>query len=135
MRFNKSFTRSIASLSFALLFLIAAFARPALAQSDDDASPDKGKTPVSKLSVSPTTLSYSVDIDKGKFSEIKHFTIKNTGTATLDNLAVGAPSSSDYVITSGAVPSTIAAKGSLTVEVEFIPPRTRDRRRDHRHHQ
>jgi hypothetical protein len=61
MRF-KSFTRSIGGLGFSLLFLIAAFARPALAQSDEDASPDS-RTAVSKLSVSPKTLSFSVDID------------------------------------------------------------------------
>ncbi len=78
MRFKKSFTRSIATLSFSLLFLIAAFARPALAQSDQDASPDTKKA-VSKLSVSPTTLRYSVNLDKAT-SEIKDFTIKNTGT-------------------------------------------------------
>jgi hypothetical protein len=77
---SKSFTRSIAALSFSLLFLIAAFARPASAQSDQAASPDKAKPPVSKLSVSPTTLSYSVDIDKGKFTEAKHFNIANKGT-------------------------------------------------------
>lgn len=124
MRFNKSFTRSIATLSFSLLFLIAAFARPALAQSDQDASPDTKKA-VSKLSVSPTTLRYSVNLDKAT-SEKKRFTIKDTGTATpggalgLD-VTVGAPSKSGYVITSGGGSSTIAPKGSLTVEVKFTP--------------
>jgi hypothetical protein len=122
MRF-KSLTRSIAALSFSLLFLLAAFARPALAQSDDDLSPES-KTAVSKLSVSPTTLSYSVDIDKGKFSETRHFEIKNDGTLTLA-VTVGAPSNPDYTITS-SVPSTIPGKGtgsknSLTVDVEFTP--------------
>ena len=83
----KSLTRSIAALSFSLLFLLAAFARPALAQSDDDASPDNSKTPVSKLSVSPTTLDYAViNLDKQKLHETKHFEIKNTGKATLDDL-------------------------------------------------
>ncbi len=115
-----AFAGSIAGLSFSLLFLLAAFAHPALAQSDQAASPDKTKTPVSKLSVSPTTLSYSVNLDKAT-TETKHFTIKNTGTATLDNLTVGTPSSPYYVITSGAVPSTIDPKGSATVDVEFIP--------------
>ncbi len=67
-----SFMRSIPCLSFSLLFLIAAFARPALAQSDQASSP-KTKTAVSKLSVSPTTLSYSVNLDKAT-TETKHFT-------------------------------------------------------------
>jgi len=122
MRLNKSFARPIAALGFSLLFLIAAFAGPALAQSDQDASPDKAKPPVSKLSVSPTTLSYSVNIDKGIFSETKHFTIKNTGTLAAGlAVTVFPPSSSDYVITSGGGLNTIAAKGSLVVNVEFIP--------------
>ncbi len=71
MPLNNSFARPIVALSFSLLFLIAAFAAPALAQSDQDASPDKTKPPVSKLSVSPTTLSYGVNIDKGEFTETK----------------------------------------------------------------
>ncbi|MFZ0244704.1 hypothetical protein [Candidatus Binatus sp.] len=124
MRFNKLFTRSIASLSFSLLFLIAVFARPALAQSDNDASPDKTKAPVSKLSVSPTTLSYSVNLDKAT-TETKHFTITDTGTLALD-VTVNPPTSPDYVITSGGGSSTIpgkakGVKNSLTVEVEFTP--------------
>src|ERR1039458_2054251 len=45
----KSFTRSIAALSFSLLFLLAAFARPALAQSDDDAQMEFHASANSKL--------------------------------------------------------------------------------------
>src|SRR5208282_112824 len=124
MRLNKLVARPIAGLSFSLLFLIVAFARPALAQSDQDASPES-KTAVSKLSVSPTTLNYSVNIDKGVFNETKHFTITNNGTLALDE-TVGAPTNPDYVITSGGGSSTIpgkakGVKNSLTVDVEFIP--------------
>jgi hypothetical protein len=118
----KSLTRSIAALSFSLLFLLAAFARPALAQSDDDASPDS-KTAESKLSVSPKSLSFDVNLDSkvtSKLTETKHFTIKNTGKVTLDDLIVGTPTNSDYLITT-TVPSTIDPKGSLKVEVEFTP--------------
>ena len=93
MRANKSLTRSIASLSFSLLFLIAAFARPALAQSDDDASPDS-KTAVSELSVSPMTLNYSVNLDKTT-SEEKHFTLTNTGSLALTVVTVSAPTGTD----------------------------------------
>ncbi len=113
-----SFMRSIARLTFALLFLLTAFARPALAQSDQASSP-KTKTAVSKLSVSPTTLSYSVNPDKAT-TETKHFNIKDTGTLALD-VTVGVPTSPDYKITSGGGSSTIAAKGSLPVVVEFKP--------------
>ncbi len=112
---------ALAIIAALAVFLIAAFARPALAQSDQDASPDKAKPPVSKLSVSPTTLSYSVNLDK-VITETKHFTIKNTGTLAAGlAVTVGAPSSPDYVITSGGGSNTIAAKGSLVVDVEFIP--------------
>jgi hypothetical protein len=89
-----------------------------MAQSDEDASPGS-KTPVSELAVKPTTLKYSVNLDKGT-SETEHFTIKNKGTRTLEGLGVGAPSSPDFKITT-SVPSTIPGKGSLTVDVEFIP--------------
>ena len=77
MRINRSLTRSAACITFSFLLLIAVFARPALAQSaDDDTSPDS-KTPVSKLSVSPTSLNFSVNIDKGVFDQTKSFKIKN----------------------------------------------------------
>src|SRR5208337_3636978 len=123
----KSLTRSIAALSVSLLFLLAVFARPALAQSDDDASPDKTKTPVSKLSVSPKTLSYSVNIDKGQFNETQHFAIKNNGTLPL-LVTVGAPSDAkNYVIVFPSAISpvggtlTIPGSKSQQVEVEFVP--------------
>ncbi len=129
MRFNRSFTRSIVSLSFPVLFLIVAFARPALAQSDQDASPDKTKTPVSKLSVSPTTLSYSVNLDRkvtSKLTETKHFNIANKGTLPM-SVTVGAPSGTNYTII--FPPEVSPAGGTLTlpgsisqeVDVEFIP--------------
>ena len=106
------------------MLLIAAFAHPALAQSDDDASPDKTKTPVSKLSVSPITLSYSVNLDKAN-TETKHFTITNGGTLAMD-VTVNPPSNTDYVITSGGGQSTVpgkakGSKNSLTVDVKFVP--------------
>ncbi len=124
-----SFTRSIAALSFSLLFFLAAFARLALAQSDEDPSPDS-KTAVSKLSVSPTTLSYSVNLDKAT-SETEHFTITNGGTLALGAI-VGPPSNANYVITSPASLSPAGgqitipgkakgSKNSLTLDVEFTP--------------
>jgi len=133
MRFDKSFTRSIACLSFSLLFLIAAFARPALAQSDDDASPDS-KTAVSELSVSPTALSYSVNLGKAA-TESKHFTLTNTGTLDLD-ATVNAPAGTDagdYTISGpgltasgGTIPIPGKVNSSkaniIEVNVAFTPP-------------
>jgi len=52
----KSFTRSTAGLIFSLLFLLAAFAGPALAKSNGDASRSSNTPGLSELSVSPTTL-------------------------------------------------------------------------------
>jgi hypothetical protein len=125
MRFKKSFARSAACLSFSLLFFVAALAGPAMAQEDQDASPDKAKPPVSKLTVAPVTLSFNVNLDKAT-TETKHFNITNGGTLPLD-VTVGAPSNSAYVITSGEGPSTIPGKvkkskaNILEVVVVFTP--------------
>ena len=81
MRFNKSFTRSVACVGFSLLLLLAAFARPALAQSED-ASADASKTPVSKMSVAPKALTYSVNLIKTP-SQTKQFKITDPGTVAL----------------------------------------------------
>jgi hypothetical protein len=116
--------RSIAGFTLALLFLLTALARPTLAQSDQVSAPDS-KSAVSKLSVSPKTVSYKVDIDKGEFSKTEHFTIKNDGTLALV-VTVNPPSNPDYAITSGGGQSNIPGKAkgnnnSLTVDVEFTP--------------
>lgn len=124
MRF-KSFIRSIASLSLSSLVLLAALACPALVQSDE-AAPDI-KTAFSKLSVTPKSLSYNVNINKGVFSETKHFHITNEGTVPL-KVVVNTPSNPAYVVRSGGGTTTIPGKvkGSKaehlsTVDVEFIP--------------
>ena len=53
----KWLVRSFAAIAFALMFLMGAFARPVLAQSDDDAasSPD---TKGPKLNVSKKTINF-----------------------------------------------------------------------------
>src|SRR5271156_3613080 len=110
MRFNKSFARSLAGLTFSLLLLLAAFARPALAQSDDASSPDS-KTPFSKLSVSPKSLSFSVDIDKEQLTKTDGFKITNGGTDPLQvDVVLDGTSSADYTITSGGGSTTIPGK-------------------------
>src|ERR1700722_14209086 len=100
----KSSTRSIAGLSFSVIFLLAAFV-PAWAQADEPALSDS-KTAVSKLSVSPKSLSYNVNLDKGVLSETKHFHITNEGTVPL-KVVVNSPSNPDYVIRSGGGTATI----------------------------
>ena len=123
---SKTFSRSIAGLSFPLLFLLATFAHPASAQSDQAATPDT-KTDVSRLSVWPESLSYNVNLDTGALSETKHFHITNEGTMPL-KVVVNSPSNPAYVIKSGGGTATIPGKvrgnkaeHPSNVEVEFIP--------------
>jgi hypothetical protein len=109
MRFKAS-TESI-DLSLALLLLLAAFVRPALAQSDGGAS--DSKTPVSKLSVSPKSLSYSINLDRDT-SKTKHFTLTNAGMLSVD-VTVNAPTGADpgdYTISG---PGLTAAGGKITI--------------------
>ena len=123
MRFNKSFARSLAGLTFSLLLLLAAFARPALAQSDDATSPDS-KTPFSKLSVAPKSVSFSVDIDKGQSSKTNGFKITNGGTDPLQvNVVLDGTSSPDYSITSGGGMTTIPGKVKGSKNNEMIVER------------
>ena len=102
-----------------LLLAAAVFLLGQLTLSAQELVPDaKVKAPFSELSVKPTTLKYDVNLDKAT-SETEHFTIKNGGTLALD-VDVGVPSSPYYKITT-SIPSTILGKGSLTVDVEFVP--------------
>ena len=123
MRF-KWFMRSMAGLSFSLVFLLNLLAVSALAQSDEPVSPDTKKL-VSRLSVSRTSLSYHVNMDKGESSQTKHFDIWNDGTMPL-KVVVNSPSNHAFVVTSGASATTIpgTVKGRkpniLRVYVEFI---------------
>ena len=96
-----------------------------MAQSDE-AAPDI-KTAFSKLSVTPKSLSYDININMGVFSETKHFHITNEGTVPL-KVVVNTPSNPAYVVRSGGGTTTIPGKvkgskaGHLsTVDVEFIP--------------
>jgi hypothetical protein len=110
MRF-RSFTRLAIPGSLSFLLLLVSFARPAIAQPDEDAVPDSG-TPVSRLSVSPKSIDYHVNIDKGITSETRHFYIKNQGTLALD-VTVGPPSDKNFVIT--APPQLAPAGGKITI--------------------
>jgi hypothetical protein len=87
-----SITRSIAVLGFLLLFLLDAFGLPALAQWADEAASPGSKMVPSKLSVSPTSLSYKVNFDKAIFNPtVRHHkrrdvAIEGSGQVTLQSL-------------------------------------------------
>ena len=101
-----------ATIAALAVFLLAAFAPPALAQLDDDASPDS-KTAVSELSVSPTRLSYSVNLEKAT-SETKHFTLTNTGALALE-VTVNAPAGTDASDYSISGPGLTASGGTIPI--------------------
>ena len=96
------------------MFLLLAFVTPTIAQSDPDASRDS-RTPVSSLSVSPKSIDYRVNIDKGITSETRHFHITNKGTLALD-VTVGPPSNANFIIT--APPQLAPAGGKITIAGE-----------------
>lgn len=126
----KLVTRLITAISIFVLFILAVDMHGVLAQSEPAPS-SESKTAASKFSVSPRTLSYSINFDKRKFFQNKYFVIKNVGTAGLAFI-VSPPSSTDYVIASpaalspggGQVAIPGIAKGnknSIRVGVEFLP--------------
>jgi len=130
MRFNKSFTRSIVAMSISFLFLIAVFARPALAQSANDASSGNSNRAVSKLSVSPMVLNYGViNLNTSKLTATRYFKIKNEGGLPM-TVTVGAPTGTDAADYKIVFPPAVSpAGGTLTlparitqhVSVEFTP--------------
>jgi hypothetical protein len=101
----------VTAVSFSLLFLLAAFARPAIAQSDENATSDSG-TPGSRLYVSTESIDYHVNIDTGMTSETRHFQIENKGRLAL-HVTVGSPSGGNFVIT--APPLVTPAGGTITI--------------------
>src|ERR1700723_3201143 len=82
----RSFTRSIAGLAFLLVFLLTAFAHPALAQSDDASSPDVATSPDAnakhpKLRVSPKEPLKFGDVTVGTTSLPQTVTLINTSNS------------------------------------------------------
>jgi hypothetical protein len=121
MRSSKPFIQSIASLTFSLLFILAAFAHPAFAQS---AQPDKKvKAPKPpKLSFSPGTLNFG-DENVGVTSASKTVTATNHSTTVAVSIA-SIVVSSPFVIVGGSCGSSIAADSACTVDVAFKPTAT-----------
>ena len=121
MRSSKPFIQSIGSLTLALLFILAAFAHPALAQS---AQPDKKvKAPKPpKLSCSPGKLEFGGE-NVGVTSGSKTVTVTNHSTTeavSITSIVVSSP----FIIVGGTCASSIAAGGECTVDVAFKPTAT-----------
>jgi len=121
MRSSKPFIQSIGSLTLALLFILAAFAHPALAQS---AQPDKKvKAPKPpKLSFSPGKLDFGGE-NVGVTSGSKTVTVTNHSTTEAVSIA-SIVVSSPFIIVGGTCASSIAAGGECTVDVAFKPTAT-----------
>src|SRR5580700_6180805 len=106
-----------ATFTLSLLFLLMAFARPALAQSAEHA---KVKAP--KLSFSPGKLNFG-DENVGVTSASKTVTVTNHSTTTAVSVA-SIVVSSPFIAVGGTCGSSIAAADSCTVEVAFKPTAT-----------
>src|SRR5580693_741375 len=121
MRSSKPFIQSIGSLTLALLFILAAFAHPALAQS---AQPDKKvKAPKPpKLSFSPGKLELGGE-NVGVTSGSKTITVTNHSTTeavSITSIVVSSP----FIAVGGTCASSIVAGGECTVDVAFKPTAT-----------
>jgi len=106
-----------ATFTLSLLFLLMAFARPALAQSAEHA---KVKAP--KLSFSPGKLNFG-DENVDVTSASKTVTVTNHSTTTAVSIA-SIVVSSPFIAVGGTCGSSIAAADSCTVEVAFKPTAT-----------
>src|SRR5271163_2020253 len=112
---NKPDRQSIAAaFTLSLLFLLVAFAHPALAQS---AQPDKKvKAPKPpKVSFSPGTLNFG-DENVGVTSTSKAVTVTNHSTTTAVSIA-SIVVASPFLIVGGTCGSSIAANSACTVDV------------------
>src|SRR5271155_4228709 len=119
---NKPDRQSIAAaFTLSLLFLLVAFAHPALAQS---AQPDKKvKAPKPpKLSFSPGTLNFG-DENVGVTSASKTVTVTNHSTTAAVSIA-SIVAASPFVVVGGNCGSSIPAAQQCTVDVAFKPTAT-----------
>src|SRR6202046_3903520 len=95
----KSFFRSLAALTFAILFLMGAFARPVLAQSEDDnaasSADSNGQQPT--LQLSPGDLTFG-DVTVGQTSASQTETATNPSTHHKKIKAEGVTVSAGFTI-------------------------------------
>ena len=117
---NKSYRQSIAAaFTLSLLFLLMAFARPALAQSAEPTA--KVKAP--KLSFSPGKLNFG-DENVGVTSPSQTVTVSDHSLTSTPVLIRSIVVSSPFVIVGGTCASSIPADGQCTVDVAFKPTAT-----------
>src|SRR5271155_3849681 len=110
----KLFTRPLAALALMFMFLLSAFARPALAQ-----TPDKHKVKPPKVSFSNKKLNFG-QIFVGGISSPQTETITNdssTTAVTISDINANAP----FHITSDTCTTSLAAGASCEVGVDFEP--------------
>ena len=114
---NKPYRQSIAAaFTLLLLFLLMAFARPALAQSAE--SPAKIKA--QKLSFSPGKLNFG-DENVGVTSPSQTVTVSDHSLTSTPVLIRSIVVSSPFVIVGGTCANSIPADGQCTVDVAFKP--------------
>jgi len=107
--YSKSLTR-IAALVFFIFVVLIARTGAALAQAEDDLRTER-TSGASQLSVSPSALTYKVNLEK-QTVKVNSFTLINEGSQPLQ-VTINAPSDPHYVIT---FPSQLfPSGGSLTV--------------------
>ena len=114
---NKPYRQSVAAaFTLLLLFLLMAFARPALAQSVE--SPAKIKA--QKLSFSPGKLNFG-DENVGVTSPSQTVTVSDHSLTSTPVLIRSIVVSSPFVIVGGTCANSIPADGQCTVDVAFKP--------------
>jgi hypothetical protein len=118
MRSSKPFIQSIAPVTFSLLFILAAIAQPAFAQSAEHAK--KAKAP--KLSFSPGKIDFGGE-NVGVTSGSKTVTVTNhstTAAVSITSIVVSSP----FIAVGGTCASSIPAGQQCTVDVAFKPTAT-----------
>src|ERR1700733_11908378 len=111
---SQSLTRSFAALALVSMFLLSAFARPALAQ-----TPDKHKVKPPNVSFSNKKFNFG-QIFVGDISSPQTETITNdssTTAVTITDITASAP----FLISSDNCPTSLTAGTSCEVGVEFQP--------------
>jgi hypothetical protein len=104
-------------------FALSAVAPTRSAYAQDSSPEVKAKAPFSELRVKlliPALVFPELNLTKGPDTAEKHFAVENLGTEAL-SVTVGSPSTSDFSVVAGAGTTTLDAKQSETVTVEFAP--------------
>src|ERR1700735_2896776 len=119
----KSFFRSLAALTFAILFLMGAFARPVLAQSEDDnaasSADSNGQQPT--LQLSPGDLAFG-NITVGQTSASQTETATNPSTHHKKIKVEGVSVTAGFTVTANACSGSTLRDGEMcTVAIACAP--------------